>query len=237
MRKIIAIMLAVMVSMTLSFGSVSEAKGGGSTGGYSRSSAPKASAPKASTPKTNTSGYKASSAKSSSGGNTNGYKAKSSSTAPKGSSYTTNGGGKVTSGGGNTSGYKSKQTQTKEQAQENMAKKDTDSGSSSWYGSTNNHYYGGGYDGGFGHFASGMLFGSLLSSPWHVYAGAPGYVGAYDGAPGMATGGFYSPFTGIIGVIVWFVEWAAILGLLAGLYLFAKRWWRNRRRLKYAEPK
>ena len=223
MRKIIAVMLAVIVGMTLSFGSISEAKGGGGrTSGYSRSSAPRMS-----TPKTNTSGYKASSAKSSSG-NTNGYKAKGSSTAPKGSSYTTNGGGKVTSGGGNTSGYKSKQTQTKEQAHKNMAS--NSSSGSHWYGGTNNHYYGSGYDGGFGHFATGMLFGSLLSSPWHVYAGAPGYYGGgYYGGGMVAGGGYYSPFTGFLGVLIWLLEWALIIGLAYWLYRLIRKRYKRRK--------
>ena len=225
MRKIIAVMLAVMVSMTLSFGSIVEAKssGGGRSSGYSRSSAPRTSAPK-----TNTSGYKASSSKASSPkGNTSGYKAKGSNTAPKGSSYPTNGGGKVTSGGGNTSGYKSKQTQTKEQAHKNMAS--NSSSGSHWFVVTNYHYYGGGYDGGIGHFATGILFGSLLCSPWHVYAGAPGYYGGgYVGGivPG---GGYYSPFTGLLGILIWIVQWAVIIGLLWWLGRFIYRRYKRRK--------
>lgn len=221
MKKVFAILVAAIVGWTLMFGAISEAKGGGgsrpaasSRPSVSTSKAPKTSVP---APKGNTSGY---------------GKLSESSTPPKGSSSTTNGGGKVTSGGGNTSGYKSKQEQTKEEAQENMAKKDksSNSGSSSWYGGTNSHYYNG-YNGGLGHFATGMLFGSLLSSPWHVYAGAPGYVGAY-GEPGMAAGGFYSPFSGIIGVIIWIIEWAVIIGLLVGLYFFARKWWKSHGKTK-----
>ena len=215
-KKISAIFLVGIMSFALMFPAMSdcEAKGGGRTGGYSRSVAPKASAPKVSTPKSNTGGYSRKS------------------TPAKGSTSTTNGGGKVTSGGGNTSGYKSKQTQTKEKAQENMAKKDTSSSSSHWYGGTNNHYYGSSsYDGGFGHFATGMVFGSLLSSPWHVYAGAPGYVGSYGAAPGVApTGGFYSPLSGLLGVLLWIVEWSIIFGLLIGAYLLIRRWIAKRKR-------
>ena len=222
-KKISAIFLVGIMSFALMFPAMSdcEAKGGGGrTGGFSRSAAPKASAPKASTPKASTSAPKS---------NTSGYTKKE---APaKGTTSTTNGGGKVTSGGGNTSGYKSKQTQTKEKAQENMAKKDTGSSSNKWYGGTNNHYYGSSYDGGFGHFATGMLYGSLLSSPWHVYAGAPGYVGSYGAAPGVApTGGFYSPLSGLLGVLLWIVEWSIIFGLLIGAYLFIRRWIAKRKR-------
>ncbi len=211
MRKIIAVMLAVIVGMTLSFGSISEAKGGGGrTSGYSRSSSPRMS-----TPKTNTSGYKA----------------KGSNTAPKGSSYTTNGGGKVTSGGGNTSGYKSKQTQTKERAHKNMAS--NGSSSNNWYGGTNSHYHDmrdSRDSSGLGHFATGMLFGSLLSSPWHVYAGAPGYYGGgYYGGGMAAGGGYYSPFTGFLGILIWLLEWALIIGLAYWLYrLIRKRYKRHK---------
>lgn len=222
LKKITAAFLALAVVCAFALpmtDNVCDAKGG-RAGGYSRSAAPKVSAHKASAPK-------AFAPK----GNTGGYKSKSSAPAAssKGSTTTTNGGGKVTSAGGNTSGYKSKQTQNKEKAVENVAKKDTSSSSNKWYGGTNNHYYGGsGYDGGIGHFATGMVFGSLLSSPWHVYAGAPGYVGSYGGAPGVApTGGFYSPLSGLLGVVVWLIEWTIVIGILIAAWLVLRKWWRN----------
>ena len=230
-KKIAAIFiaLAVLGAFLLVSNPYCDAKGGGGRSAGRSFSAPKP-APKAAAPKANTSGYKKSNTPSSSPskGNTNGYKKDS---APaKGSTSTTNGGGKVTSGGGNTSGYKSKQTQTKEEANKKLARGEYGNSSSHWYGGTNNHYYGSNYDSGFGHFASGMLFGSMLSSPWHVYAGAPGYVGSYGIAPeGVAAGGFYSPFSGIIGVIVWLIEWSIAIALLIAIAVCVQRWYSRRK--------
>lgn len=218
-KKFCTFLLVALMSVSLVIpGITCEAKssgGGRSTSGFSRSVSKAPSAPKASAPKSNTSGFK--------------NKNSSSSSAPKGSSYTTKDGAKVTSGGGNTSGFKSKQTQTKEKATENMAKKDTSKSNSHWYGGTNNHYYGGGYNDGFGHFATGMVFGSLLSSPWHVYAGAPGYVGGYGGTTMAPAAGYYSPFSGFIGLIIWLIEWAIIIAILYYAYRYFKKWYRNRK--------
>ena len=224
-KKIIAALAVAVFSCGIIAGNVSEAKssGGGRTSGYSRSSsAPKASAPKASV-KGNTSGYSKSSSKpaaKSSSGNTNGYKKKeNSSTSTSGSSYSTKDGGKVTPAGGNTSGYKSRQTQEKEQAISNTAN------SRPWYGGANNPYYNNTSSGwgGIGHFATGMFLGSMLSSPWHVYNGAPGYFGG--GYAPAGAGGFYSPFSGILGLFVWLIEWAVILGVIYAFY----KWWRRRK--------
>ncbi len=218
-RKIIAALAVAVFSCGIIAGNVSEAKssGGGRTSGYSRSSsAPKASAPKASV-KGNTSCYSKSSSKpaaKSSSGNTNGYKKKESSST-SGSFYSTKDGGKVTSAGGNTSGYKSRQTQEKERAVNNVAN------SRPWYGGSNDHYYSSGW-GGLGHFATGMFLGSLLSSPWHVYNGYPGYFGGVYASAGA--GGFYSPFSGLIGLVVWLIEWAIIIGIIYAIY----KWWRRR---------
>lgn len=151
-------------------------------------------------------------------GNTGGYRS-----APKApqAPHLTLGGGKVSSAGGNTGGYKSRATQQKEQAVANQAKPKNviEQGSSV----VNHNYYGGGgwFSGGFMPFFGGMLFGTMLSTPWMVYSGGPGFFGGAAATP------YYSPFAGIAGVFVWILEWAVCFGVLFLLYRGARRLWRK----------